>query len=269
MALAAGVKIPADRIETLYFKDGKDIFPQNSWWTYLPFIKRFHHLKKALYDSKVLETLLYREFGDRLLGEASTRIIIPAFMAPKTEIAVFKTDHHPDYKNDHKAKVWEVARSTSAAPTYLKGYTSKDAIFLDGGIWANNPIMLAVIEALSAYDIAKEQIEVLSIGTGNLPFNITLKHAGKGLWQWKQIIKAAMFLTTDNAHAQATLLLGPEQITRLEPTEKASAIELDDWQSAVSILPAMAKKHFDERREEIAAFIQCEVEKRHRFYTTE
>jgi len=267
MALAAGLKIPASRIEMLYREDGKLIFHQNKWWSRLPVLKLFHQAREALYDHEVLERLLYREFEDKTLGESAARIVVPAFMAPKTEITVFKTDHHPDYKNDHKSKVWEVARATSAAPTYLKGHAYDDAIFLDGGVWANNPIMVAVTDALSAYDITREQIEILSIGTGNFPFEITLKDAAKGFLCWKEIIKAAMFLTTDNAHAQAALLLGPDKIIRLEPTAEAGDIDLDDWRASINILPGMATAHFRDRKLEITAFFEYAVEARHRFYT--
>jgi hypothetical protein len=80
-------------------------------------------------------------------------------------------------------------------------------------------------------------------------------------------IKGAMFLTTDNAQAQATLLLGPEKILRLEPTGAAAAIELDDWVSAVAQLVPLAKTDFESNRAQIASFFREKVAPRHRFYT--
>ncbi len=266
MALGLGLKIPAIKIEHLYREDGKKIFHQPWYWR-IPALKFLRHCRRALYDHKALENLLYREFGDQTLGEASTRLIIPAFMTPKTEIAVFKTDHHPDYKNDHKSKVWEIARATSAAPTYLSGHDSDNIMFLDGGVWANCPIMAAVVDALSAYDITREQIEILSIGTGNSPFEITLKNAKKGLWDWKEVIKGAMFLTTDNALAQAALLLGPDKITRLEPSQEAAGIDLDDWASSAHILPSMATNHFIAHKDNLERFFDTLAQERNRFYS--
>lgn len=266
MALGLGLKIPADQIERLYKQDGKEIFAQKWWWKF-PGIKLFRQLRNPLYDHDVLERILYRAFGDKTLGDSVTRLIIPAFMAPKTEITVFKTDHHPDFKNDYKSKAWEVARATSAAPTYLDGHAYDDVIFLDGGVWANNPVLAAVIDALSVYDITRDQIEVLSIGTGNLPFEITLRNAKGGLFSWREVIKAAMFLTTDNAHAQAALLLGPEKITRIEPSNKAATIELDDWTASVRILLPMATQHFAEYKNTIEKFFIDKVLPRDRFFT--
>lgn len=267
MALGLGLHLPASKIEKLYREDGKKIFHRPWLWRHFPFLKRFRHYRRSLYNHQNLENVLFREFGDKTLGDSSTRLVIPAFMSPKTEIAVFKTDHHPDYKHDFEAKAWEVARATSAAPTYLSGHTYDDVMFLDGGVWANNPVMVAIVDALSAYDITREQVIILSIGTGNFPFQITLKAAAKGLWGWREVIKAAMFLTTDNAHAQAALLLGPDRITRLEPTEEAKELDLDDWQSSVQILPSMANLHFNDRRSEFEKFFGEKVSERQKFYS--
>ena len=44
-------------------------------------------------------------------GDSITRLVIPAFMMSETRIAVFKTDHHKDFRNDHAAQMWKVARS--------------------------------------------------------------------------------------------------------------------------------------------------------------
>ena len=76
-----------------------------------------------------------------------------------------------------------------------------------------------------------------------------------------------MFLTTDNAHAQAALLLGPENITRLEPSKEAAVIELDDWGASVKTLLPMAIQHFEDNKLEIKKFFVAGVQPRNRFYT--
>jgi hypothetical protein len=75
-------------------------------------------------------------------------------------------------------------------------------------------------------------------------------------------------LTTDNAQAQATLLLGPENILRLEPTGAAAAIDLADWEGAVRQLPGLAQAHFRQHLDRISAFFSQKASPRHRFYTT-
>src|SRR5262249_27417446 len=108
----------------------------------------------------------------------------------------------------------------------------------------NNPVMAALVDAVSSYDVDFDQIEIMSIGTGNVPFELQRKGVFGGLIAWKEAIKAAMFLTTDNATAQAKLLLGPERCLRIEPGEADSAIDLDDYDRAFEILPGRAVEHF-------------------------
>jgi uncharacterized protein len=127
--------------------------------------------------------------------------------------------------------------------------------------------MAVVVDALSAYDIAREQIQILSIGTGNPPYEMGRFAVRGGFFQWREIIKGAMFLTTDNAQAQATLLLGPENILRLEPTGNSAAIELDDWVSAIDQLVPLAELDFVKNRAQIELFFKENVAPRERYYS--
>jgi patatin-like phospholipase/acyl hydrolase len=266
MAIALGLKKPATLIERLYSEDGSKVFPE--YWTERRWRRWMRRLKRSLYDNAVLERLLYKIFGDQILGDSYARLVIPSFLGPETQVAVLKTDHHPDFQNDWKMAAWEAARATSAAPTFLPGHGGDGYVFLDGGVWANNPIMAAVIDALSSYDVSRDQIEVLSIGTGNAPHDISAFALKGGMFDWREIINGAVFLTTDNAQAQATLLLGPEKILRLEPLGDAAKIELDDFKPAKAQLPPLAAQEFEVNKAGIAQFFRSKVEPRHRYYTT-
>lgn len=210
IALGLGLGVPTGEIVDFYRADGRRIFPP------LPghWIGRMRRFLWSLNGPKLiheeLEEALKSRFADHLLGKSMTRLVIPAFVMPKTEIAVFKTDHHEDFTHDHATPMWKVARATSAAPTYLKGLEHQESgrIFIDGGVWANNPVMIALVDAVTAYDIGFEQVEIFSIGTGNAPFALRKPDVFRGVIAWREAIKAAMFLTTDNATAQAKLLLG-------------------------------------------------------------
>lgn len=265
IALGLGLRKPVSEIQKLYVENGNQVFPE--FWSRHPKLKFFRQLFHVLHNHRVLERLLYTTFGDAKLGDSSARLVIPAFLGPETQIAVLKTDHHPDFQKDHLMAAWEAARATSAAPAFFAGHGNGDYVFLDGGVWANNPIMAAVVDTLSAYEVSREQIEVFSIGTGNAPYAISRFAVRGGFFQWAEIIKGAIFLTTDNAQAQATLLLGPERILRLEPTGEAAAIDLDDWQSAVDQLIPLAESDFVTHRANIEKFFTTPVEPRHRFYT--
>src|SRR5262249_5544694 len=141
IALGLGLKKSAAAINRLYVENGNRVFPE--FWLRHRRLKFVRQLFRVLHEQRALESLLYKTFGDARLGESFARLVIPAFLGPKTQIAVLKTDHHPDFEEDHSMAAWEVARATSAAPTYLPGHAGDDYVFVDGGVWANNPIMAA------------------------------------------------------------------------------------------------------------------------------
>jgi len=268
IALGLGAHFSTNEIVSFYEKDGRKIFPPvpAGKWSKLRQLLRWASKTKLQHEE--LEIALKSRFQERLLGDSHARLVVPAFMMPRTEIAVFKTDHHKDFRKDHLTPMWKVARSTSAAPTFLKGMEDEDSgkIFIDGGVWANNPVMVALVDAMTDYDISFEQIEVLSIGTGNQPFELSKKEALAGLIAWREAIKAAMFLTTDNATAQVKLLLGPDRCLRIEPDEVAATIEMDDYDQAFSVLPNLASQLFEQNYEALKRFFDTTVAPRERHY---
>lgn len=270
IALGLGLGISTSDIATFYRDDGRAIFPPlpRSWLGRLGMY--WSWAQGAKLNHAALEEALKRRFMDQLLGHSTVRLVIPAFMMPKTEITVFKTDHHEDYRNDHLTPMWQVARATSAAPTYLKGIEHQESgkIFIDGGVWANNPAMVALIDAMSAYDLSFEQIEMFSIGTGNAPFELSRTDVVKGLISWREAIKAAMFLATDNATAQVKLLLGPDHCLRIEPRGEYACVEMDDYDGAIARLPQLACDDVEDNLDALAPFFQQPVTPRHRHYTS-
>jgi patatin-like phospholipase/acyl hydrolase len=265
VAIALGLGVSPSRIFDLYDADGRKIFPP--FWARNFVFRLVRRVRTSLYNYRALETSLRREFGSSKLGDSSARLLIPSFVAPHAQVAVFKTDHHPDYKRDWQAAAWEVARATSAAPTFFEGHRHGGSYFLDGGLFANNPVMLAIVEAMHAYDIRLEQIRVLSIGTGNRRPSLSQSAIRAGMWGWRDALSTAMYLTTDTALSQARLLLGFDSIVRVEPSFADAQIELDDWISAHERLPGEAQAKFVEQRERIKQFLATKVAPRERHFT--
>jgi len=269
MAIALGLGNSAEKIAKMYIEDGRKIFPPSKW--YYPVNNSIYRFFKQfmwpIYSEKTLEDILIREFEDKKIGHSRCRLLIPAFMYPKSEIAVFKTDHHEIIKRDWKTPAWRAARATSAAPTYFPGMQDGEKVFADGGLWANNPVMLAVLEALSCFEINPSQIKVLSIGTGNPPVLLERKHAFRGMLAWRKAFELSSYLTTDNFAAQAEIVLGPQNVLRLNPEGSAVGIGIDDWVAAKSALPTEARRSFNENREHIKSFFEVAAEPWTRHYS--
>ena len=55
--------------------------------------------------------------------------------------------------------------ATAAAPTYFAQHITANHVgLIDGGLWANNPIGIAVVEAIAMLDWPADNLKVLSIG---------------------------------------------------------------------------------------------------------
>src|SRR5207253_246468 len=131
------------------------------------------------------------------------------------------------------------------------GYT-----FVDGGVWANNPIMIALLEALASFEVSREQIRILSLGCGDGRYSVGgAKLTWGGMWQWRDIITAAMRLQSQNALGQAGLLIGPENLLRIDLPADFTAIDLDDWRAAVALLPRPAAAAVDAEGARIARMV--------------
>lgn len=178
--------------------------------------------------------------GERQFGESRNRLCVPAFEGKYSEVFVYKTPHHTDYKLDRFEKMVTVGLATAAAPTYFRPLEHNDYTLVDGGVWANNPIMLGVIEALTCFDITRDQIDVLSVGCGADKYHVSGNKLIKGgIWHWRMIIEGAMRLQSLAATNQARLLLGPPSVTRIDPPSFAVKISLDDWRrSVLELVPA-------------------------------
>lgn len=176
IALALAQGISASVICDLYQNKGEMIFPKQS--KLLGIIKQTFW--KGKFDQQPLKEVLIELFGDKKIGDSKNLLCIPSYSFTDARPWVFKLDHGI-LDRDNKALCVDVALATSAAPTYfplveIEYYDSKQ--FIDGGVWANNPTMVGVIEALT-YFVGEEKpfnsIEVLSVSSLN---NVSGKPVG-------------------------------------------------------------------------------------------
>lgn len=239
IALSLGQGKSAQEISKLYIERGKMIFPGNRLTRWL---RGWAGLFITPYDRSNLENELRREFGDRLLGSSAVPICIPSFDGRYGEPYVFKTPHHPDYKKDQFERLVDVGLSTAAAPTFFAAVKRNGYVFADGGIWANNPAMIGVVDALTCYDIDRTQIRLLSLGCGQETYRMRWWHrVGGGLIWARHFVSSAMRAQSHNAIGQAGLLIGRRNMVRLDAPEVANRIAMDNVDRALSEMPSVAR----------------------------
>jgi len=239
IALALGKGMSAKDALAIYTERGQFIFPSSKAFG---FWRGLFHAFAPKHDQKRLHNELLKVFGDQVIDSAKVRLVIPSFDGLHGEPFIYKTPHHPDYQKDRHLKFSDVALHTSAAPTYYPGVLNDGYIMIDGGIWANNPVMNAVVDVLACYDVPRENIRILTIGTGDDRFTVTEAKRKGGLAHWaKTAFAAASRAQSKNALGQAYLLVGKNNVVRIEPPESSRPIPLDDFGRAHAELPAAAR----------------------------
>lgn len=221
IALGLGLGLHAGDVLGFYERHGPLIFPHRSpWWVLGP----------AKYEAGPLRQALEETFGSKRLGDSNRRLLIPSFNATTGKIYIYKTAHHSQLQVDFKVPAVDVALATSAAPFYFPPhYSGEDVVLIDGGIWANNPMGLAVTEAISMLGIPGSELDVLSVGCTNTPPDFTQTGRGWKFWAFRAI-DAAMQGQSFAAIGTAQHLAGHENVFRFSPTVMPGRFALDKVQ---------------------------------------
>lgn len=171
-------------------------------------------------------------FGEQILGESRVPLVIPSFDLGENRVYLFKTPHHERLKRDWRVPFWQVAVATSAAPAFFPAFSlPEDHVrLIDGGVWANNPAMVGVVEAVSWFGQPLETIRILSLGTTADPRTRKRNLDNGGLLQWVRSPNVVNVLLTGQsagAFTQVQHLIGRDNAHRLDPQAPAGLTGLD------------------------------------------
>jgi uncharacterized protein len=231
LAIGLALGMPPKEILKFYRDKGEAIFPKD---------RKIRHWLKSKHDSITLRDTLESVFGDRKLSASScSRLVIPTVRAIHGQTEVIVTAHHRDRARHRDISAVDAALASSAAPTYFDDAQVVDSIstqsYLDGGIWANNPVLPAISEAVRYLNVPLDRIDVLSVGTmGNeSDFSDLL---GKGKTGWAARGVDLFFAAQEHAAVEiANSLLTPARHLRVNQ-QTPGEIPLDDVEAIDSMI---------------------------------
>jgi len=268
--IAAGLAtgLTAKQLSEFYKEHGKAIFKPRLC-SRLDILNIF----ASKYSSVKLKSLLEDTLGDKTLGEITIPLILPSVDIGNGNVHVLKSKYADGFVRDPNVKISDAVLASCSAPTYFDPHLVDDKYQLvDGGLWANNPSLVAAIDAKHRLGIPLEKIRILSIGTGksktfyprktNWAYDWFIRSwQGWGFttkWGGNKLIDLILNLQADTAHNMLCLLLGEnplesksvcrinfESDTRL-PMD--SARKIDDWIS-------VADKDFTHKADKIKEFL--------------
>lgn len=200
--LAKGV--PLEDVVSLYRKHGPSIFrrplPTGRClrWVLNVSIDHFARPRALAQGEGVLRKALEDVLGETTIADIYRQrgiaLAINAVEMSQHRAWVFKTPHFSGTSDrDGKYRLVDVCLATSAAPIFRSmasidhpDGTKTHNVFVDGGLWANNPVMVGLTEALGV--AAPDQpIEIFSLGTCPFPSGEEIGRADvhRGISGWK------------------------------------------------------------------------------------
>lgn len=272
LALGLAYGLPLRDIIDLYTNKGAGIFPNSmpkkisGWPSWLLRRQACANtgqaaLRRAL-DEQFQETTIKQLYDKRGIG-----VCVPAVRMATRKAWVFKTPHIPARENhqaknrDDNYKLTDVCLATSAAPILLPlaavdnpDDETRYDVFADGGLWANNPTLIGLIEALEITE-SQRDIQIISVSTASPPTGKVIEKSDVnfGLTDWKAGVGALE--TSLDAQASGTQFMAKflcphlkanVEIIRLAydapSNEQAMCVALDRAdKKAITALTDMAK----------------------------
>jgi len=218
----------------IYEDEGKTIFSR----TFFHKVKSLGNIADQKYPATGIESVLKDYFGDAMLSDAITDVIIPAYDIERRHPFFFKSRPAKNIeKNGYDFPMRVAARATSAAPTYFEpakietGGLEDYYALIDGGLVANNPAMCAYVEARTLYpEREPKDFFLLSLGTGKVTRRLPYEDAkGWGLGGWaKPLLSAVYDGVSQSVEYQLKQLLSPDSYYRLQTKLDEENDDMDD-----------------------------------------
>ena len=234
IALGLGLGIRPRELVDFYLHQGPNVF-RNSLR-----VRSAQHWFRRKYSAEPLARALRDAFEGKLLWESTKRLVVPTYNLGEDDVYIFRTPHHRDLKRDYRVPAWKIALATSAAPTFFPACREIDQLrLIDGGVWANNPAMVALVEAVGTLGVAMESIKILSIGTYDAVTKRPSRLDGGGKLPWVRgstVVDVLMRAQSIAVTNQIRFLVGKAQLLRIDPKVPAEDVTLDSARKANELI---------------------------------
>ncbi|MCC5640488.1 patatin-like phospholipase family protein [Nostoc sp. CHAB 5844] len=275
----------AEDLIDIYRQDGKRIFLESPVTSLL----KLDDIVRAKYSSKGRDEVLTEYLQDTLLKKALTDLFITSYDI-ELRMPIFFVNNVKDQKlGENFRKICDgytmkqAAMATSAAPTYFKPYKIDTAdptnsgyyALVDGGVFANNPTSLAIMEALISsarpdpqkpdkQPLTINDVLVVSLGTGSLNRRYSYDQAVNwGLIQWVEpMLSITLDGNSESVACQLEQLLPqadgyPKQYYRFQRQLTKANDNMDDTSPEnIERLITLAKQIIEQRDSELDELCQ-------------
>lgn len=221
LALTSPKRVSAAELASFYTEDGPEIFHRGlghelgSLWG----------ISGPKYSLAPLREAVERRLGKSKISEATRDLLVTSYDMSKSEPYFFKRWRALEEPSGRDFPISVAALATSAAPTYFPSHGLGGRALVDGGVFAANPSVAAIAEALGRQSdeparLAPHDLFLVSIGTGEFETGYSQRQVSRwGKLGWvtgggePPILGAMLGGASDGADYWAHMLLNhkPEQ----------------------------------------------------------
>jgi patatin-like phospholipase/acyl hydrolase len=235
-----------------------DFFVNASEKVLLPQRFSLHGFLKSKYQKEFLEKAVYSAIGDTTFAAVKKPLIIPATDIEQGEPYVFKSGYTAESKTHDAVRLVDAIVSSCSAPLYFDPHRTEGRLLSDGGLWAKNPALVAVVETLGVFKRIPEEIRVLSLGTGIEKVTYTAEEGKSKNWglmqEWRstQLASAFFHFQTRATEHMVTSLIPSNNYLRLD-FEHSGLLRIDDF-AIIRELERLAEETIERYREALVDF---------------
>jgi predicted acylesterase/phospholipase RssA len=247
LGLTSPEKLRASDLASFYTEDGPTIFRRDLRWR----LRTLNGLIGPTYPAEPLQAAVEDKLGTEKVSEALRELLITSYDMHTREPFFVKRWRAREPGGRNPAFV-DAALATSAAPTYFPSHGLTETLdgdeethaLVDGGVFANNPAVAAIVEALKRSEedppLTRDDLLAVSIGTGEREVKFDqeqVRRWGKRRWIVPRrgespLLGAVMGGTVDapNHWAHTLLNLEPGQGPPKTPDEIGRGSRFYRWQ---------------------------------------
>ncbi|GLB61287.1 CBASS cGAMP-activated phospholipase [Cytobacillus sp. NCCP-133] len=222
-------------------------------------------LLKSVYSDKYLRRFFHRAFGEMELSEIHKPLLIPAVDVTHGKPFVHRSNYGHPGNDSLSMKLWDAVLSSCSAPVYFPpNNISNSYLSIDGGLWANNPSLVCITEAMHYFKAELQNIKILSLGTGLQKIDFTIDHNKDwGVKHWlpfqlpsmkvtPKLLDLALHLSSESVTYHCKHLLADNYLRLNE--KLGEEMPFDDIEF-VDELIMLGRQVYKDRREEIKNFL--------------
>ena len=273
--------VTADELASFYVEDGPGIFHRSLWQK----IRTLWGWLGPKYTLGPLQDAIERRLGTTAIQNALRELIVCSYDMTDRQPYFFKRWRARELPESYRNRpLADAGMATSAAPTYFPSHEIDGHALVDGGVFAANPVIVAIVEALKRFGddpnhLDQDDLLVVSIGTGLHEDGYSQDQVegwGKLGWILPQkgeppILGATLGGAADGADHWAHTLLNHPDDPHIQPADVGhgpryfrlqvpltESIPLDDAseQTLNQTLPAFAEQMIADNEAEISEIVE-------------